>query len=175
MFDISIIIFALALIAIIVMFISQYRKLKRNGTLHNDFPSKDFSYENFELLNTKMRRLWLTTIHGGAIIATKVWVRITYYISTFFHRGFKKVEERIIRIEKKNKENGDRSQSVFLTTIKTYKHEVKKLKGRVEEELPRPREEREEVANLEKSDNINESTPVRRLAEAQGEQKEIEN
>jgi hypothetical protein len=102
-----------------------------------------------------MQRFSLAVTHGTAIIITKLWVRVVHYISRFFRNSLKKIEARLMKLEKKNEGNPG-GQSVFLTTIKTYKHEVKKLQGRVEEELPRPREE---VANLENSDNIDESKP----------------
>lgn len=155
MIDISIIIFLLALIAIIVMFVSQYKKIKQNGDIEKDFPSKDFSRENFELLNNKAKRFWLIFIHGIVIIATKIWARLTHHVSLFFKKSLEKFEARIIKHEKKNATDRNQAQSIFLTTIKTYKHEIRKLKGSVEEELPRPRESNNVVDTKEDVDKMN--------------------
>lgn len=140
MIDISIIIFLLALLGIAAMFISQRGKLRRDANLQNAAYSKDLSYENFKILNNKARKAWLEFIHTTAIILSKLWARITHYIASIFHKGVRRVEEQLIKHEKKAAANGEEiPQSVFLTTIKTYKKEIKKLKGKVEEELPRPR------------------------------------
>jgi hypothetical protein len=138
MFDISIIIFLLALLGIAAMFLSQSKKLKR-GELGSAFASKDLSYENFKILNEKTKVLWLQFIHAAAIILSKLWARLTHHIVSWFHRGVKRVEDQLIKHEKKHGTDDITKKSVFLTTIKTYKSEIKKLKGKVEEELPRPR------------------------------------
>lgn len=143
MLDISIIIFSISLIATIAMFVSQYKKLKKNGELEKEFPVKDLSYESFQSFSIRLKKFWTVFIHSVAIIISKIWARITHYLSQTFKKGMSKIEERIIKGEKKNNINNEnRSQSVFLTTIKTYKHEIKKLKGRAEEEAPRPREDK---------------------------------
>ena len=141
MIHISIIIFALALISIIVMMVSQYKKLVRSGAIDKDFSSKDLSYENFVSLNKKLRTLWLVFIHTTAIVLSKIWARTTHFISSIFHKGISHVEKQIIKREKARTQEGEEiPQSVFLTTIKTYKNEIKKLKKKAEEELPHPRE-----------------------------------
>ena len=138
MIDVSIIIFFLALISIIYIFARQAKTLRRKNRLNETFASKDLSYENFRILNEKTRRLWLEFIHSLAIVLSKFWARFTHHVGTWFHKGVSRVEKQLIKHEK---QNGDMvvKQSVFLTTIKTYKKEIKKLKGKVEEELPRPR------------------------------------
>lgn len=159
MIDISIIIFLLALIGIIAMFISQKKKLKHGGDLASAYSSKDLSYENFKILNEKLKVMWLKFIHTTAIVLSKLWARLTHTIVSWFHRGVKRVEEQMIKHEKKHGPDDITKKSVFLTTIKTYKSEIKKLKGKVEEELPRPRESEPIVAISEKNDNIDESKP----------------
>ncbi len=140
MIHISIIIFAATLIAIIVMMVKQYSKLSASGELDKDFSSKDLSYENFVTLNKKLATLWLIFIHTTAIVLTKLWARLTHFISSIFHKGVNHVERQIIKREKARSQDGEGvPQSVFLTTIKTYKNEIKKLKRKAEEELPRPR------------------------------------
>lgn len=156
MLDISMIIFVLALVAVIVMFVRQYKKLKVDGELDKEFPTRDFSYESFQTFNKKLWQMWLMVIHGTAIVGTKAWAHTTHHTTKVLRKGLKKIEDRIIKSEKKNSDGTPREQSVFLTTIKTYKHEIRKLERRSEDELPRPREE---VANLQKSDNINETKP----------------
>lgn len=160
MIDISILIFLAALIALVAIFFVKWRRL--GDSEGEEYPSKDLSYENFQKLQKQARYLWLTVIHGGAIIVSKTWARITHFISGVFHKGAKRIEREIMKHEKNGA--GEGRQSVFLTTVKTYKHEIKKLKGRVEEELPRPRMEPippsigdEEVAILKKSDTIDET------------------
>lgn len=140
MLDLSIIIFALSFITICVIVTLQWSKLKNTNGFEKVFPSKDLTYENFQIVNSKLKRSWLIFIHSVAIIATKIWVRITHYISAFFRKGFKKVEDRLIKIEKKNSEEGVASQSLFLTTMKTYKREIRKMKKSSEDEMPRPRD-----------------------------------
>ena len=140
MLNVAIIIFLVSLIAIVVMMTSQYKKLKLRGDLAKDFSSKDLSYENFVTLNKKLRTLWLVFIHTTAIVLTKSWARITHFVSSVFHKGVSHVEKQIIKREKERNGNGEVPQSVFLTTIKTYKNEIKKLKRKAEEELPRPRQ-----------------------------------
>lgn len=137
MFDISIIIFLLAVLGIAAMFISQGKKLKHGGETRA-FHSKDLSYDNFRLLNAKGKKIWLEFIHTAAMILSKLWARITHYIGSIFHKGVRHVEKQMIKHEKQAA-SGEAPQSVFLTTIKTYKKEIKKLQGKVEEELPRPR------------------------------------
>lgn len=139
MFQISIIIFVLTLIAIIVMMVMQYNRLKKRGELMKEFSSKDLSYESFVSLNKKLQTLWLILIHTTAIVLTKIWARITHFVSSMFHKGISKVEQQIIKREKERGIGDEVPQSVFLTTIKTYKNEIKKLKKKAEEELPRPR------------------------------------
>lgn len=142
MIDVSIIIFTISLIAIIAMFISQYKRLKKAGELEKEFPPKDLSYESFQSFTIRLKKFWLALAHSIAIIISKLWARLTHYLSHTFNKTMSKIEERIIKSEKKNNSGESQSQSVFLTTIKTYKHEIKKLKGRVEEEAPRPREDK---------------------------------
>lgn len=141
MIDISIIVFLVSLVAIIVMFVAQYRRLKATGQLGMDFPSKDLSYESFQSFSKKLGTLWLTIIHTVAIILSKLWARLTHYLASGFNKAAKKIEHQIIKTEKRNGAGGRSGRSVFLTTVKAYKHEIKKLKGRVEEEKPRPRDE----------------------------------
>lgn len=138
MIDVSIIIFFLALISIVYIFARQAKILRRENRLNETFPSKDLSYENFRILNEKTKHLWLEFIHSVAIVLSKFWARFTHHTGTWFHKGVSRVEQQLIKHEKKNGEALVK-QSVFLTTIKTYKKEIKKLKGKVEEELPRPR------------------------------------
>lgn len=159
MFDLSVIIFVLALVGIIVMMTAQFRRMKASGDMAREFPKKDLSQENFRLLEKRARHLWLTVSHGTVIIATRAWVRLTHFVSKFFRRGFRKIEERMKKIEKKNATGESRGQSLFLTTIKTYKHEIKKLNGRVEEELPRPREEAPVIDTSAEAASIEESKP----------------
>lgn len=151
MLDISVIIFAAALIALVVMFLLQWPKV-RDGRVDG---SHKPSYEHWEALRKKSRFIWLAFAHGSAIIASKTWARITHFVSGTLHKGAKRLEREIMKHEKSNGETG--RQSVFLTTVKTYKHEIKRLKGRVEEELPRPREaaqieEAKEVDNAIQND-----------------------
>lgn len=159
MIDISILIFLAALIALVAIFFVKWRRL--GDREREEYPSKDLSYENLQKLQKQARYLWLAVIHGGAIIVSKTWARITHFISGVFHKGAKRIEREIMKHEKNGTSEG--RQSVFLTTVKTYKHEIKKLKGRVEEELPRPRTNPtppapdQEVAILEKSDTIDET------------------
>lgn len=154
MFDVSIIIFFLALIGIVWMFASQAKKLRREDRLHDAFPSKDLSYENFKLLNEKTKKLWLEFIHSTAVVLSKSWARLTHHIGTWFHKGIRRVEEQMIKQENKNV-NGEIKQSVFLTTIKTYKKEIKKLKGKAEEELPRPRATEESTPSVDNTPDMN--------------------
>ncbi len=154
MFDVSIIIFFLALIGIVWMFASQAKRLRREDRLHDAFPSKDLSYENFKLLNEKARKLWLEFIHSTAIVLSKFWARLTHHIGTWFHKGIRRVEQQMIKQEQKDG-NGEVKQSIFLTTIKTYKKEIKKLKGAVEEELPRPRIAEESTPSVDNTTDMN--------------------
>ncbi len=163
MVDISIIIFFAALIAIMALFFIQARRLKRGMIEASSFSSKDLSYENFRIINDRMKKFWLHGIHALAIIASKVWARITHSVTIAFHKSVKRVENQLIKHEQKSGLLDRTEQSVFLTTIKTYKKEIKKLQGKVEEELPRPRTEDSEpldvVAISEKIDTIDESKP----------------
>lgn len=161
--DISIIIFFAALIAITAMFVAQARRLKRGEIEEASFSSKDLSYENFHSMNDRVKKLWLRAIHALAIIASKIWARITHSVTLAFHKGVKRVEHQLIKHEQKNGAADMTDRSVFLTTIKTYKKEIKKLQGKVEEELPRPRTtdtaQSETVAISEKIVTIDESKP----------------
>lgn len=152
MLDISMIIFVLALIGISVMFVRQYKKLKVDGELDKEFPTRDFSYESFQTFNKKLWQMWLMVIHGTAIVGTKAWAHTTHHTTKVLRKGLKKIEDRIIKSEKKNSDGTPREQSVFLTTIKTYKHEIRKLERRSEDELPRPRENSSPV-DLSAEDN----------------------
>lgn len=154
MFDVSIIIFLLTLVSIVWMFASQMKKLRREDRLHDAFPSKDLSYENFKLLNDKTKKLWLEFIHSTAMVLSKFWARLTHHIGTWFHKGIRRVEEQMIKQENKNGDSEVR-QSVFLTTIKTYKKEIKKLKGKVEEELPRPRITEDSTPSVDNTPDMN--------------------
>ncbi len=141
MFSIPIIIFVASLIAIIWMFATQYKRLKTTGQLERDFAVKDLSYESFQSFNARLWSFWLLFIHSAAIVISKFWARITHTLARAFNNAARKIEERIIKSEKKSGTVGRPEQSVFLTTIKAYKHEIKKLKGEAFEEKPRPREE----------------------------------
>ncbi len=152
MIDVTMIIFTLALIGIIVMFVHQYKKLKRSGDLDKEFPTKDFSYENFQTFNKKLWRMWLAFIHSAAIIGTKAWAHTTHHTTKVLRKGLQKIEDRIIKSEKRTNNGIPREQSVFLTTIKTYKHEIRKLERRSEDEPPRPRNEAKAV-DLSEEDN----------------------
>lgn len=154
MFDVSIIIFLLALVGIVWMFASQAKRLRREDRLHDAFPSKDLSYENFKILNDKAKKLWLEFVHGAAVVLSKSWARLTHHVGTWFHRGIHRVEQQLIKHEKKNGK-GEVKQSVFLTTIKTYKKEIKKLKGKAEEELPRPRVAEESTPSVDNMTDMN--------------------
>lgn len=149
MFDISIIIFLVSLVSIIGMFFIQYRKLKKSGELEKDFPQKDLSYESFRNFSIKLKRLWLIFIHSAAILFSKIWARITHKLAFWFNKFTKKIEERIIKSEKSDSK--EINQSVFITTIKAYKHEIKKLKGRVEPDKPKPRKE-QSLEGLDKTE-----------------------
>lgn len=151
------IIFLASLIAIIVMIVRQYKKITLTGEIHQDFSSKDLSYESFRTIQSKSRRLWLVIIHTVAIVASKAWARITHEITRLFHKFFNKLEERVKKHENRHGSGEAREQSVFLTTMKTYKHEIKKLRGKVEEEAPRARGEGAVVDLLPKDNNIEES------------------
>jgi hypothetical protein len=156
MIDISIIIFFASLISITTLFVIQNSKLKNKGDVQTVENSKDLSYANFKILNNKFKKIWLSSIHTIFIIISKLWARFTHYVSSIFHKSFNKIEEQLIKHEKKNKETNTTSQSLFITTIKSYKNEIKKLKNKVEEELPRPRAEKKtKDIIIDKSDDIN--------------------
>lgn len=155
MIDISIIIFVASLITIIVMFVFQYKKLKSKGELDKNFPPRELSYESFRNFTIRLKNLWLIFIHSSAILISRVWARITHKLSFWFNKITKKIEEQIIKSEKIN-QNKDLNQSVFITTIKAYKTEIKKLKGRVEPDKPKPRIEQKTKAldNLPEKNKI---------------------
>ncbi len=159
--DASIIIFILTLLGITWMFVSQRRKLSHDESLGAEFSSKDLSYENFKLLNERAKLLWLQFIHATAIVISKLWARLTHHAVSWFHKGVRRVEEQMIKQEKRYGSDHIANRSVFLTTIKTYKGEIKKLRGKVEEELPRPRiadEAKNAVDNGEDLNTIDESS-----------------
>lgn len=135
MFDISIIIFAVSLVTLVIMFAVQSRKIG-----NQDYPSKDLSYDNFQKLRRRIYEFSNFIIHSAAIILSKTWARINHFIWSLFHKGVRHIDAAIMKHEKKQSD-GEAKQSVFITTVKAYKHEIKKLKGRVEEEQPRPRGE----------------------------------
>lgn len=153
MLHISMILFVLALIALIVMFVRQYKKLKQSGDFDKEFPTRDLSYESFQTFNKKLWQMWLALIHGTAIVGTKAWAHTTHHTTKVLRKGLQKIEDRIIKSEKRGID-GDvpREQSVFLTTIKTYKHEIRKLERRSEDEPPRPRKKASPV-DLSEEDN----------------------
>lgn len=153
--DVSIIIFLGSLIGIIGMLVFQYRKLKASGGLDGTEP-RALSYETFKTFGKKLSRLWLIVLHGTAVIGTRAWARTTHYTSATLKKGLKKIEDRIMQAERSAATGERRSQSVFLTTIKTYKHEIKKLQGRAEEELPRPRVEASHIDDKAKISTIKE-------------------
>lgn len=135
MLDISVIIFVASLIAIITLFAVQAGRV--GDAVH---ASKDLSYENFQKLRRRSYEFSQFIIHSIAIILSKFWARVTHGISSIFHKGVKHIDKQLMKHEKKSAE-GVATQSVFITTVKAYKHEIKKLKGKVEEELPRARTE----------------------------------
>ena len=135
MFDVSVIIFVVAVIGMITLF-----ALQANKVGETDHVSKDLSYENFQKLRRRSYEFSRFVIHSLAIILSKTWARITHFIWGIFHKGVKHIDKQLQKHEKKIAE-GVAKQSVFITTVKAYKHEIKKLKGRVEEELPRARTE----------------------------------
>ncbi|MCC7469882.1 MAG: hypothetical protein IT284_01965 [Bacteroidetes bacterium] len=140
MLDISIIIFAISLIAIVAMLLSQYLSLKKSGLLDKDFEQKDLSYRNFQSFTIRLKNFLLIAMHRIAILLSRFWARLTHAISSVFHNSMRKLEERIIKVERDNGTSGTSNQSIFFTTINAYKHEIKKLKGRIEEETPRPKD-----------------------------------
>ena len=140
MLDISIIIFAISLIAIVAMLLSQYLSLKKSGLLDKDFEQKDLSYRNFQSFTIRLKNFLLIAMHRIAILLSRFWARLTHAISSVFHNSMRKLEERIIKVERDNGTSGTSNQSIFFTTINAYKHEIKKLEGRIEEETPRPKD-----------------------------------
>lgn len=140
MLDISIIIFAISLIAIVAMLLSQYLSLKKSGLLDKDFEQKDLSYRNFQSFTIRLKNFLLIAMHRIAILLSRFWARLAHAISSVFHNSMRKLEERIIKVERDNGTGGTSNQSIFFTTINAYKHEIKKLKGRIEEETPRPKD-----------------------------------
>ena len=135
MIDVSVIIFLIALISMITLFAFQANKV---GDVEHE--SKDLSYENFQKLRRRSYEFSQFIIHSFAIILSKFWARITHFVWSIFHKGVKHIDKQLQKHEKKI-ESGEAKQSVFITTVKAYKHEIKKLKGKVEEELPRARTE----------------------------------
>ncbi len=153
MFDISIIIFTVSLLAIVILFAVQAGRIG-----DREYPSKDLSYENFYKLRRRTYEFFQFVIHSLAIILSKSWARVTHFISSIFHKGVKRIDRELQKHEKRSAE-GIAKQSVFITTVKAYKHELKKLKGKVEEELPRPRTEnprKQEVDFKQPESNIEE-------------------
>jgi hypothetical protein len=135
------------------MFVRQGRSVLKNPELHPEVPARDISYETFKTVQAKTKNISLVATHAMAITASKAWARTTHHVGKFGNRVINKVEERIKKHETKNASE-NRPQSIFLTTIKAYKHEIKKLNGAAQEELPRPRSE---VDLSEKDNNIEES------------------
>ncbi len=155
MIDVSVIIFILSLLGITWMFVSQAKKLKRGVVSEDAFSSKDLSYENLKIINDKIKMMWLRFIHVVAIVISKSWARLTHHTVSWFHKGIRRVENQLIKHEKKNGGDGIGQKSVFLTTIKAYKSEIKKLKGKVEEELPRPRVAEESTPSVDNMTDMN--------------------
>lgn len=154
MFDISIIIFVVSLLAIVILFAVQAGRIG-----DREYPSKDLSYDNFHKLRARIYEFLQFVIHSLAIILSKLWARVTHFISSIFLKGVKHIDKQLQKHEKRSAE-GVVKQSVFITTVKAYKHELKKLKGTVEEELPRPRtipERNVVVDNEAKINTIDES------------------
>ncbi len=148
MFDISIIIFAASLIGIIILFVVQAGRIG-----DEEYASKDLSYENFHKLRKRIFEFWQLIIHSLAIILSKSWARVTHFVWGIFHKGAKHIDNQLMKHEKR-KSDGEVKQSVFITTVKAYKHEIKKLKGRVEDEKPRARNEVENAGvDLSPEDN----------------------
>jgi len=140
MLDISIILFIASLIGIIVLFSVRYWQLKSSNGLNEEFPAKDLSYESFRKFSIKLKRLWLVSTHTIAIIVSKSWARLTHYLASSANKLGNKIEEQIIKTEK-NGSSPNKKHSIFLTTVKAYKHEIKKLKGRIEPDKPKMRVE----------------------------------
>lgn len=133
MIDASVIIFAASLISMIALFAYQAGRV---GDANH--ASKDLSYENFQKLRSRSYEFSQFLIHSIAIILSKSWARVTHFVWGIFHKGVKHIDRQLQKHEKRTAE-GVATQSVFITTVKAYKHEIKKLKGKVEEELPRAR------------------------------------
>ncbi len=153
MLDVTVIIFLIALVSIITLFAFQAGRVG-----DTEYPSKDLSYENFQKLRTRSYEFSQFIIHSLAIILSKTWARITHFVWSIFHKGVKHIDKQLQKHEKKIEE-GVAKQSVFITTVKAYKHEIKKLKGKVEEELPRARTEnprKQEVDFKREESNIEE-------------------
>lgn len=142
------ILFVLSLGGIIYMFAKGHKQLIKNVDANLNLASRDISYETFKSLRIRTRNLWLVATHALAIVASRIWARLTHRVGKFGNRVVRKIDERIKKHEKENAEK-NRPQSIFLTTIKAYKHEIKKLNGSVSEELPKPRSE----VDLSKKDN----------------------
>jgi hypothetical protein len=136
------------------MFAWQANNIKKLGYKTRNTSSKDLSYNNFILLSNKFKAILNNSIHLLAIVISKMWARLTHFISSIFHKGARMVEEQLIKHEKKNGVTDTTKQSVFITTIKSYKSEIRKLKNRVEEELPRPRTE-DKNTSVDKEEDIN--------------------
>ena len=136
------------------MFVSQNSKLKKSDDTTTLYRSKELSYANFKILNNRIKRLWLSFIHTLFIIISKLWARLTHHVSAIFNKGVKKIDEQLIKHERKTRTSPSNNQSLFITTVKSYKTEIQKLKKRVEDELPRPRKAKKESLVIDKEDDI---------------------
>lgn len=136
------------------MFIAQSIKLKKSNEVVTSYGSRELSYANFKILNNRIKKLWLSFIHTLFIIISKLWARLTHHVSAVFNKGVKKIDEQLLKHEKKTRTSLNANQSLFITTVKSYKNEVRKLKKRVEDELPRPRPKKKENLVIDKESDI---------------------
>ena len=148
MIDLSIIIFGVALVSIIVMLTLQLRKMR---TSKNSVDSENNNYENYHKVRGKLYMFFVGLTHIFVIFITKIWARFSHKAGVKAKKVTRKVEDYFNHKNEESIEKNKKTQSIFLTTMKTYKHEIKKLNEKIEDDTPSARKEN----NLDSEEKLN--------------------
>jgi hypothetical protein len=127
--QILIIIFAISIIGIVSIIGYGVSKVRRMDT-HADAVHPLGRYIGRVWRRIKIIMNYLA--HSLAIFLSKIWARISHGVSVFYKKIVTKLENYFRHKNADNIDKNIKTESILLTTIKAYKKEIKKLKGKIE-------------------------------------------
>jgi len=128
--EILLIVFGISFLGMIFMIYRGVSYVRNQGILvkGKEHPVK----KHLSLFLKKIVLILSFIAHSLAIMMSKLWARISYWISFVHKKIVKKIEDYFKHKNINNLDKDVKTQSILITTIKAYKKEIRKLNRKIE-------------------------------------------